>query len=138
MEELLLALGISLLLVFLFWPKQENWPTDDYLALLSPTEWKEEAQIYEEILRLHPMLTLNEHNQILLSLHEKKEVERKVTPPHAIREVESPNRFDRTYVDHIEPFCTLVSVNYKLANRRRGKRIRNSLPGLAFSHVRGQ
>jgi hypothetical protein len=135
MEELLLSLGISLFVVCLFWPKQENWPTDDYLALLSPTEWKEEAKIYEEILRLHPMLTLNEHNHILLLLHDRKEVERRVVPPHAVQEIESPNRFGRTYTDHIEPFCGLVSVNYKLADKHKGKQIRNYPSNLAPSYA---
>jgi hypothetical protein len=98
-----------------------------HLALLSPTEWKEEAEIYEKILSLHPMLTLNEHDQILKLLHSQNEVERLVTPPHGIQEIESPNRFGRVYIDHIEPFCTIVSVNYKLVHRPGGRRNKNRL-----------
>jgi hypothetical protein len=122
MELYLLSLGVALLLVVLFWPDQEQLPTDDYLNLLSPTAWKEEAQIYEQILKLHPMLTLNQHNRTLMRLHSRNKVERRIVRPHDMREIESPNRFGRTYTDHIEAFCTLTSVDYKLANEHGGKR----------------
>ena len=128
-ELALLSLGISLVLVVFFWPaEKKSWPTQDYLALLSPTQWKEEGELYEKILRLHPMLTPNEHNQILLSLYSENKVDRLVTPPHAIEEIESPNRFGRVYIDHIEPFCTITSVSYKLVHQSGRKQRKFQLP----------
>lgn len=129
MGAILLALGISFLLVCLFYPTKKKWPVDDYLALLSPSQWKEEAEIYESIIKIHPNLTLNDHNSILFLLHSEKRVEKLTVQPHQLDESGSPNKFG-TRIQGVEPFANIVSVNYKLINSsggHRGKRKRSGL-----------
>jgi hypothetical protein len=126
-QAALLAILVSLILCLLFWPDTERLPTDDYLAILSYTTWKEEAQIYEEILKIHPMLTLNAHNRTLLRLYGKDKVERYISTPCEIEEVESPNKFNRSYVDHIEPFSTVVAILYKKKPEQGGRRKYSSI-----------
>ncbi len=122
MTEILLSLLLSLMALTVVWPEMRpKGPIEAYLLALSPTFWKEEAKIYDKMLEFYPMLEPKQHNQILVYLYRKGYVERHIEWPGVIREIESPNRFERTYIDHIEPFST-VTVKYRLAQKDGGKR----------------
>lgn len=116
MEAILLALGVSFLLMYLLWPSKKSWPIDDYLALLSPHQWKEEAEIYESITKTHPNLSLSDHNEILFLLHSKNKVEKLIVQPHQSEETPASG----PYAEGVEPFGTLVSINYKLVRSSGG------------------
>ena len=123
LEEVLISLLVSFVLVAVAWPESKpTGPIDDYLDILSPKDWKEEGEIYEAILRIHPMLGLQEHNQILVYLYQSGKAERKIEHQHEMFEIESRDRFSGTYIDHIEPFSTLTAISYRLASRDGGKR----------------
>lgn len=107
MEAILLALCVSLLLMCLFWPSKKSWPLDDYLALLSPYQWKEEAEIYESITKTHPNLSLNDHNEILFLLHSKNKIEKLIVQPYQAEEARYPKKFE-SCVDGVKPFTVIV------------------------------
>lgn len=130
-EPVLLALMMAILLMLVFWPEKTEGPIEDYLRILSPVYWKEESEIYDQILKLHPMFGLKEHEKMLSYLLSKKKVERRIGFPHAITETETPNGSGRVYVDHIEPFSTITAVRYRLSPRRGGRRRRVRMPAFA-------
>lgn len=131
MEAILLALGVSLLLIYLFWPSKKSLPMDDYLALLSPHQWREEAEIYESIIKTHPDLSLTDHNEILFLLHSKNKVEKLVVQPYQEEEAQSPKKFE-SCVAGVKPFAVIISIHYKLVKSSGGDTgKRNPLPFLS-------
>ncbi|MEZ0208644.1 MAG: hypothetical protein ACAH17_00500 [Candidatus Paceibacterota bacterium] len=111
---LLLALVLAFIIVGLLWPEKIHPATQYYLDLLSPTEWKEESEIYEKALKFHPNLTPNQSQRILRTLRELQRIEQYIPPARDIEEIKSVNRFGNVvYKDHIEPFCTIQAVLYK-------------------------
>lgn len=132
-QSVLLALAMGLILTLLFWPETMKGPVEDCLRILSPVFWMEEGRVYEEILKLHPMFGLNEHNRMLLYLHSKGKIERHVEHPNALEEIESPNRFGRIYIDHVEPFCMITTVKYRLVQRKGGRTMRTGREKLAHA-----
>lgn len=126
------ALMLAAVIILIFWPERAKGPVEDYLRILSPLYWREETDIYEEILNLHPMFGLQEHNDMLCYLVSKKKVERRIESPYSLKETESPNRFSEVYVDHREPFGAVIAVRYRLLPRIGGTRRRSRM---SFRHA---
>lgn len=90
---------------------------DAYVGALDHHKWKDDQDLYEEVLGLYPKLNLREHNEIVRDLLEDHRIETRVFhPQQVIRETEAPNHIGRTHIDHIEAFSTISTTCYRRAN----------------------